>query len=84
LFYFDEKRGSGQLTLHCANEKSVNGVTLLFCLISAQEECAKRNVNYTANALDWERPGIGQMALYMFLEGLILLSLVLLIEVSFY
>ena len=57
---------------------------LYYCLISAQEACARGNINYTANALDWERPGIGQMALYMFLEGVILLSLVLLIEVSFY
>ena len=62
----------------------MNGLILLLCLISAQEACAQQNINYTANALDWERPGIGQMALYMFLEGLILFILVLLIEVSFY
>ena len=59
-------------------------VLLYYYLISAQEACAQQNINYTANALDWERPGIGQMALYMFLEGLLLFSLVLFIEVSVY
>ena len=43
--------------------------------------CEAQKINYTENALDWERPGIGQMALYMFLEGLVLFILVLLIEV---
>ena len=36
---------------------------------------------YTDHALAWERPGIGQMALYMFLEAVVLFILVLLIEV---
>ena len=43
--------------------------------------CEAQKINYTDHALDWERPGIGQMALYMFLEGLVLFILVLLIEV---
>ena len=59
-------------------------VLFYYCLIIEQKRCAQRNATYTANALDWERPGIGQMALYMFLEGFILFILVLLIEVSFY
>ena len=31
--------------------------------------------------MDWERPGIGQMALYLFIESVVLFILVLLIEV---
>ena len=43
--------------------------------------CQAQKINYTDNALDWERPGIGQMALFMFVEGLVLFILVLLVEV---
>ncbi|XP_067040088.1 phospholipid-transporting ATPase ABCA3-like [Acropora muricata] len=65
---------------------NTNYATRKLCTESAvaQEACAQQNINYTANALDWERPGIGQMALYMFLEGLLLFSLVLFIEVKFF
>lgn len=44
-------------------------------------QCERQNIRYTDHALDWERPGIGQMALYMFVEGIVLFVLVLLIEV---
>lgn len=37
---------------------------------------------FTDHGLSWERPGIGQMALYLFVEGLVLFILVLLIEVG--
>lgn len=47
-------------------------------------QCERQNIRYTDHALDWERPGIGQMALYMFVEGIVLFVLVLLIEVKFF
>lgn len=51
---------------------------------ASRQFCAQENVSYTENALDWDRPGIGQNALYMFLEGLIFFILILLIEVKFF
>lgn len=67
-------------------DQNTNYATRKLCTESAivQAKCAQDNITYTANALDWERPGIGQMALYMFLEGLLLFSLVLFIEVKFF
>lgn len=38
-------------------------------------------IKYTDHGLTWERPGIGQMVLYMFVEAVVLFVLVLLIEV---
>lgn len=38
-------------------------------------------IKYTDHGLTWERPGIGQMVLYMFVEAVVLFILVLLIEV---
>ena len=35
----------------------------------------------TSGALGWDRPGVGQAALYMFLEAIVLFILIILIEV---
>ncbi|XP_073229976.1 phospholipid-transporting ATPase ABCA3-like [Porites lutea] len=50
----------------------------------ASLRCEVSNVKYTDHGLDWERPGIGQMALYLFIESVVLFILVLLIEVKFF
>lgn len=50
-------------------------------LPSAALACTMGGLVYTDNSLSWERPGIGQMALYLFVEALVLFILVLLIEV---
>ena len=33
------------------------------------------------DALDWDRPGVGQAVLYMFLESIVLFVVIILIEV---
>lgn len=63
-------------------EALLNNISLFaFIFTSAALACSFRGVVYTDHALAWERPGIGQMALYMFLEAVVLFILVLLIEV---
>ena len=54
---------------------------VFFLLPSAAQACTVGGLVYTDNSLSWERPGIGQMALYLFVEALVLFILVLLIEV---
>lgn len=36
---------------------------------------------YVDNTLAWDRPGVGQAALYMFIEAIVLSVLIILIEV---
>ncbi|KAJ7352721.1 hypothetical protein OS493_034326 [Desmophyllum pertusum] len=50
----------------------------------ALEGCKLMGIVFTDHGLSWERPGIGQMALYLFVEGAVLFILVLLIEVRFF
>lgn len=50
----------------------------------AKLRCDVVGIKYTDHGLTWERPGIGQMVLYMFVEAVVLFILVLLIEVKFF
>ncbi|CAH3155546.1 unnamed protein product, partial [Porites evermanni] len=38
----------------------------------------------TKNVLDWDRPGVGQATLYMFVEAIVLFLFILLIEMNFF
>ena len=49
--------------------------------LRAKLNCETKGIKYTDHGLSWERPGIGQMVLYMFVEAVVLFILVLLIEV---
>lgn len=46
------------------------------------DQCLKER-NYIDNTLAWDRPGVGQAALYMFMEAIVLCVLIILIEVNF-
>ncbi|KAM7427451.1 hypothetical protein ABFA07_021424 [Porites harrisoni] len=39
---------------------------------------------WTKNVLDWDRPGVGQATLYMFVEAIVLFLFILLIEMNFF
>ncbi|XP_031559324.1 ATP-binding cassette sub-family A member 3-like isoform X2 [Actinia tenebrosa] len=44
----------------------------------------KADCTYTDHALSWDKPGVGQEALFMFLEGVVLLIITLLIQANFF
>ena len=52
-----------------------------FLFLRAKLYCDRDGVNYVEHALEWDRPGVGQIALYMFIEAVVLMVLTLLIEV---
>ncbi|KAJ7372892.1 hypothetical protein OS493_016821 [Desmophyllum pertusum] len=48
-------------------------------------QCLKDVDNmYVDNTLAWDRPGVGQAALYMFIEAIVLSVLIILIEMNFF
>ncbi|XP_077983207.1 phospholipid-transporting ATPase ABCA3-like [Glandiceps talaboti] len=46
--------------------------------------CEFSGTEYEDNILAWNKPGVGQHCLYLFLEGLVWMTMVLLIEVHFF
>ena len=54
---------------------------MLWLFFRAKLRCDLVGIKYTDHGLTLERPGIGQMVLYMFVEAVVLFILVLLIEV---
>ncbi|KAJ7376779.1 hypothetical protein OS493_032513 [Desmophyllum pertusum] len=42
------------------------------------------NCQFTRDSLAWKRPGVGQAALYMFIEAIVLFVLLILIEMNFF
>ncbi|XP_063951709.1 phospholipid-transporting ATPase ABCA3-like [Lytechinus pictus] len=49
----------------------------------ARDQCAKSNVSYALNNLDWEQPGIGINCTYLACEAVIYLLLTIILELGF-
>ncbi|XP_048579731.1 phospholipid-transporting ATPase ABCA3 isoform X2 [Nematostella vectensis] len=48
------------------------------------ESCRDNGIQFTDSSLNWDRPGVGQHALYMAVEAVVLFILTLLIQVNFF
>ncbi|KAK3732015.1 hypothetical protein QZH41_016886 [Actinostola sp. cb2023] len=67
------------------NDMRSNYRTRKSCTESAESKafCTLSNVKYSDNSLAWDMPGVGQEALFMFVEGVVLFILTILIQVNF-
>ncbi|XP_078344110.1 phospholipid-transporting ATPase ABCA3-like [Oculina patagonica] len=63
---------------------SENNLILKSCSQLPETDLCLKERNYTDNALAWDRPGVGQAALYMFMEAVVLSVLIILIEKNFF